>query len=96
MSCSDNTLAEECSTMPKLANYTINGNAKFLQAGVQKEERSGEDSTQFKKGVVQYSFVKSNSTKQFASHADYLVWKRMNAQLHFNGRSVANKVVPNP
>jgi hypothetical protein len=93
MSCSDDTLTQECPTLPKLANYA-KGDAKFLQAGVQKEERSGEDSTQFKKGIVQYSYVKSNQTKQFASHADYLVWKRMNAQLHFLGRSVANKVVP--
>ena len=80
-----NTLTTECPTLPKL--YETNNNVANRNA-VQNEERSAADSSQFAKGVVQYAYVKSNytdkqQTPKFASHADYIIWKRMNAQLHY-------------
>jgi len=79
------TLTTECPTLPKL--YETKNNVANRNA-IQKEERSSADSSQFAKGVAQYAYVKSNYTDKqitpnFASHADYVVWKRMNAQLHY-------------
>ena len=64
----------ECPSLPTLAH-------------VQTDERSSADKTQMKAGITQYAFVKTkytdnNKSPKFASHTDYITWKRMNAQLH--------------
>ena len=54
---------------------------------IQTAERSSADNVVFKSGKEQYKFVQEryilkNKSPVFKSHADYIAWKRMNAQLH--------------
>ena len=91
MSCINDTIVDECPNLPNLGvtKYTDNAGKQQTRFGVQRDERSSADSVQFKKGVTQYTFVKENytdkqKTPKFASHTDYIIWKRMNAQLHFH------------
>ena len=49
---------------------------------VQTSDRSSADSEQFRAGKAHYSFVRANKPTQYASHADYLRYKRMQVQLH--------------
>jgi hypothetical protein len=58
---------------------------------VQTDERSAADYASFKSGNAQYNYVKNtyvdnNIMPKFKSHADYLAWKRMTAQLYSKGR----------
>ena len=61
--------------------------SKIFGPAMQNGERSSSDYTHFKSANTEYNYIiheyiENNKTPSFASHKDYLKWKRMNTQLH--------------
>ena len=74
---------------------TISVCSKGFGSGIQTDQRSSSDRTDFQGGITQYMYIKGqyydqNQTPKFTSNKDYVVWKRMNAQLHSNIRVVSS------
>jgi len=62
---------------------------------IQTDQRSSSDRTDFQGGLTQYVYIKGQyidqaQTPQFKSNKDYVVYKRMKAQLNANIRVVSS------
>ena len=64
--------------------------SKTFGPSIQTAERSSSDYAQFKAAAIEYTYIQNNQTPSFASHRDYLKWKRMNAQLNSAIRVVSS------